>query len=51
MIHDLLIIARMLIDLLTGGDPTVPSNHPELWPLARELARIHDLIWSLREGK
>lgn len=39
-----LIIIRMLGDLITGGDPTLPGGYPELVPLARILAHIYDLI-------
>jgi len=44
---DLLIILRMLTDLLTGGDPTLPSGHNELIPIAQLLSAIRDYVLAI----
>ncbi len=49
MMHELTIIARMLLDLLTGGDPTIPSGHPELIPLARLFAVLASIIQEVSQ--
>lgn len=37
-------VIRMIIDLLTGGDPTLNPAHMELAPLSRFLTLIFDLF-------
>lgn len=39
---DILIVIRMLLDLLTGGDPTLPSGHNELVTIWHILTQIYD---------
>jgi hypothetical protein len=45
MIDTTITILQMILDLLSGADPTLPADHPELAPVARLLAAIYD--WSL----
>lgn len=40
----LMVILRMMSDLMTGGDPTLPVGHNELIPVARLFALIYDTI-------
>lgn len=40
---NLQVVFHMLFDLVTGGDPTLPSGYPDLVWVARILALIYDL--------
>lgn len=44
MMNDVMIVVRMLIDLMMGGDPTLPPGHNELVTIARLLSEIRDWV-------
>lgn len=50
-LQDSLIALRMLLDLVIGGDPTLPPGHNELAPLAQLFSAIRDyVLFTLDEG-
>ena len=41
---DVLIVVQMVLDVARGYDPTLPSGHNELVPIAQTLSGIRDAV-------